>query len=88
MLDPAGLNIMHEHEERAESVAWLVYVTAAAGLAALAVMKWKPKWQRPAAIIVAGLTLLCVVATLWVAAEGGQIRHLEFRAAPAETAAP
>lgn len=78
-LDAAGRQWLHIHEERAEVVAPLVYVTAGLCLAGLVALRRRPEWQRPVAGTASGALLVAVVALGWVGAAGGQVAHPELR---------
>lgn len=79
-LDPAASPWLHEHEERAEDLAVVLYSTLAASIAAL-VLSWrKPSWTIPLGIAVLLLCVACLAAGTWVANAGGRIRHSEIRA--------
>jgi hypothetical protein len=87
-LDREGARWLHEHEERAETGAVVLYI--AGGLFVAGVVAGA-RWSQPAVTrgLAAGGLVLCVgsiAALAWVADAGGKIRHPELRegvAAPA-----
>lgn len=83
MADDPGQAYLRYHAELAGRWAWLYYVTA--GLAALACglgIKW-PKWLLAGSIISLLLATASLVAGIYIAQAGGEIRHREFRFGPA-----
>lgn len=78
-LDPNASPWIHEHEERAEGTAILLYATLVASIAALVLSWHKPTWTLPLAGATLLLGLACLGAGLWVANAGGRIRHPELR---------
>ncbi len=80
-LDEAAYEWAHEHEERAELGAKLIYVTA--GLAVLGLVSFRIKKWPKAVWVLGVLTALGCVATVgvaaWIADAGGKINHPEFR---------
>lgn len=79
-LDPAAAPWLHEHEERAEALAPLLYATFLASAAALALSWRKPRWTLPLAGAALLLCLACLGAGAWAADAGGKVRHPEVRA--------
>lgn len=82
----ANEDLIHEHEERAETTLIVVLVTGA--LAAVAF--WRLRGQRPIEPLVSGVVLAAVVLSAgmlaWTALAGGEIRHEEIR--PGATVLP
>jgi hypothetical protein len=89
MADDNGAAALDEHMDRAEKTIGLFYLLALVGLAALlAPIKW-PKTGLPLMAITLVFALVCFGLSLYIAQEGGRVRHPEFRPAePGETAKP
>jgi len=82
MSDDAGGQYLKHHAALADHWIFLYYITAAAAAAALVAGWKKPKWLRPASVMVAVLTVASLVAGAVIADCGGKIRHREFRYGP------
>jgi len=81
--DDAGAEALDEHMDRAEKTVNAFYLLALVALAGLLVpIKW-PKMGFPLATATLVLSLLCFGLSIYIAEEGGQVRHTEFR--PKET---
>ena len=81
--DDAGQEALDEHMDRAEKTISLFYLLALLSLTALLVpVKW-PKTGPPLAAATLVLALVCFSLSLYIAQEGGRVRHPEFR--PANT---
>ena len=81
--DHAGQEALDEHMDRAEKTISLFYLLALLSLAGLLVpIKW-PKMAAPLTAAALVLALVCFGLSLYIAQEGGRIRHPEFR--PANT---
>ncbi len=82
LLNKDGQKWLHEHEERAEHLAFIFYVTAALAVVAMLAPKFLPKF----ATLATGLTLVAALASLlagaYIGHAGGQVRHTEFRQGP------
>ena len=79
--DDAGQEALDEHMDRAEKTIGLFYLLAFLALAGLLVpIKW-PKTASPLAAAALVLALVCFGLSLYIAQEGGRIRHQEFRPA-------
>ncbi len=79
VLDEAGNEWMHIHEERAHTWSKLVYATTGLAVVGLGFVIWKKPWSRYVAIAGIVLSVGCVAAMAYVAEAGGKIRHPEFR---------
>jgi hypothetical protein len=82
MIDAAGMEWMHTHEDRAEPVAIIVYIAGGLGLLGLLATIARKKLQAAAAIVALIGCVVSVGGMAWVADAGGKIRHPEFRATP------
>ena len=81
--DDAGQEALDEHMDRAEKRISLFYLLALLSLTALLVpVKW-PKTGPPLAAATLVLAIVCFGLSLYIAQEGGRVRHPEFR--PANT---
>ncbi|MCC7518957.1 MAG: hypothetical protein IT578_07215 [Verrucomicrobiae bacterium] len=78
-LDPSASSWIHEHEERAEVLAVVLYATLIAAAGALALSWKKPAWTLPLGGAMLLLCLACLGGGVWTAAAGGKIRHTELR---------
>lgn len=77
--DDAGAEALDEHMDRAEKTVNAFYLLALVALAGLLVpIKW-PKLGFPLAMATLVLSLLCSGLSIYIAEEGGQVRHTEFR---------
>ena len=87
LADDAGAEALDEHMDRAEKTVNAFYFLAFVALAGLLVpIKW-PKMGFPLAAATLVLSLLCFGLSVYIAEEGGQVRHTEFRPKDA-TASP
>ena len=84
--DDTGAEALDEHMDRAEKTIGLFYLLALVALAGLlAPMKW-PKTALPLTATTLVLALVCFGLSLYIAQEGGRVRHPEFRPVePGET---
>lgn len=82
-MDSAAAHFMDEHEERADIAAVFVYIALALAAAGLLIMRFVPKHQYKVAALVLANCIICTALLVWTAEAGGQIRHPEFRPAPA-----
>jgi hypothetical protein len=79
MADDTAQEALDEHMDRAEKTINVFYLLALISLAALLVpVKW-PKLGPPLAAVTLALALLCFGLSLYIAQEGGRIKHPEFR---------
>ncbi len=85
MSDEAGSQYLKYHEELANRWIFLFYVTSAAATAALIVVWRKPRYLRPAVVVVALLAAGSLAAGAVIAEYGGRIRHREFQNKPLST---
>lgn len=87
--DDTGAEALDEHMDRAEKTIGLFYLLALVALAGLlAPMKW-PKTALPLTATTLVLALVCFGLSLYIAQEGGRVRHPEFRPVePGETPKP
>jgi hypothetical protein len=78
-LDTESKQWLDTHMDRAEHFIYAFYLTAAIGVAALALPK---KFVRSSTILL-WLTIFCAVITLgiggWISRSGGEVSHSEFR---------
>jgi hypothetical protein len=79
MSDDAGQEALDEHMDRAEKTVNIFYFLAILALAGLIVpIRWpKTALSLTAATLV--LALICFGLSVYIAQEGGQVRHTEFR---------
>jgi hypothetical protein len=83
LADDAGAEALDEHMDRAEKTVNAFYLLALVALAGLIVpIKW-PKMGFALATTTLVLSLLCFGVSIYIAEEGGQVRHTELR--PKET---
>lgn len=81
MADDAGQEALDEHMDRAEKTIGVFYLLALTSLVALLVpIKW-PNLGPPLAAVTLALAMACFGLSLYIAQEGGRIRHPEFRTA-------
>lgn len=86
MSDDAGAEALDEHMDRAEKTIGAFYFLAVLALAGLLVpIKW-PKAGFPLTAATLALALICFGLSVYIAQEGGQVRHPEFR--PSENPTP
>lgn len=71
---------LHIHEERAETWAKLLYLTAGLATLTLILLLAVPKYAWAAAWLTLVLCLASVGASIWIADSGGDIRRVDFRA--------
>ena len=84
--DDAGQEALDEHMDRAEKTIALFYLLSLVSLSGLLVpIKW-PRTGAPLAVATLLLALVCFGLSLYIAQEGGRVKHPEFR--PAESSAP
>lgn len=83
MSDDAGQDALDEHMGRAEKVIYVFYATAFLGLVTLVTRKKFPKAATPLAVVTFIMGVASLGAGGWISKAGGQIRHPEFREAPA-----
>lgn len=84
--DDAGQEALDEHMDRAEKTIALFYLLALVSLSGLLVpIKW-PRTGAPLAVATLLLALVCFGLSLYIAQEGGRVKHPEFR--PPESNAP
>jgi hypothetical protein len=83
MADDTGAEALDEHMDRAEKTIGIFYLLGLIALAGLLVpMKW-PKTSLPLTAATLVLAVVCFGLSLYIAQEGGRVRHPEFR--PSET---
>lgn len=83
MADDTGAEALDEHMDRAEKTIGFFYLLGLVALAGLLVpIKW-PKTGPPLTATTLVMALACFGLSLYIAQQGGQIRHPEFR--PGET---
>jgi hypothetical protein len=86
MSDDAGADALDEHMDRAEKTISAFYVLACTAMAGLLVpLKW-PKTSLPLTALALLLALICFGLGVYIAQEGGRVRHQEFR--PGESPNP
>jgi hypothetical protein len=79
MTDDAGAEALDEHMDRAEKTIGLFYLLALLALIGLVIpIKW-PKTGSPLATLTLLLALVCFGLSVYIAQEGGEVRHPEFR---------
>ncbi|NOU35220.1 MAG: hypothetical protein HOO88_00365 [Kiritimatiellaceae bacterium] len=82
-LDGVSMTFLKEHEERADVASASVYVALSFAVIGLLTMRFAPKHQYNVAALVLVACIVCTALLVWTAEAGGQIRHPEFRSAPA-----
>jgi len=88
MADDQGEAWLKAHEDRADQLAWTLYVLAGiAAVAILAPFKW-PKAGTGLAILTLALSLVVLGISGYIAQAGGKVRHREFRSEPAPSVPP
>jgi hypothetical protein len=86
MADDDGAEALDEHMDRAEKTITVFYVLVGLALAGLLVpIKW-PRTGPPLTAAALVLALSCFGLSLYIAQEGGRVRHPEFR--PSESPTP
>jgi hypothetical protein len=85
-MDRAAAAFLNEHEHRADIAAVFVYIATGLAAAGLLVMRFAPRHQYKLAAFVLAGCIICTALLVWTAEAGGQIRHPEFRPAPASAA--
>ena len=85
-LDEEGDIAAEMHEDMAEKAAPLLYFVGFGGIAGLLILRFRPNWRKPAALVVIATSIVASIFTLQSAQLGGRIRHPEFR--PAKPANP
>jgi hypothetical protein len=84
--DDSGAEALDEHMDRAEKTIGVFYFLAVLAIAGLLVpLKW-PKTSFPLAAVTLAVALICSGLAVYIAQEGGRVRHAEFR--PSETPTP
>ena len=84
--DDSGAEALDEHMDRAEKTIGVFYFLAVLAIAGLLVpVKW-PKASFPLAAVTLAVALICSGLAVYIAQEGGRVRHAEFR--PSETPTP
>jgi hypothetical protein len=78
-LPSASKALIHDHEEAAEKVIWLIGLSAAAALTTLVQAFRSGTAPRLLLNVTAGLALASVAATGWVNSLGGPVSHPELR---------
>ena len=83
MADDSGQAYLKYHAQLAHQWAFLYFVTA--GLAALTmVLTWKwPQILLPGSVLAVACAIGSLVAGIYIAQAGGEVRHREFRFGPA-----
>jgi len=85
LTDDAGAEALDEHMDRAEKTIGVFYLLALFALAGLVVpIKW-PKTGLPLTATTLVLALVCFGLSLYIAQEGGRVRHPEFRPSESPT---
>jgi len=86
LADDAGAEALDEHMDRAEKTIFVYYLLGLLALAGLLLpIKW-PKTGLPLTAAALVLALACFALSLYIAQEGGRVRHPEFR--PSESPTP
>lgn len=80
--DDDGTAWLDAHEERADKVAPIFYVTAVLAVAAILTTNRKPGLSMKLSLAVAFLAVIALCGGTWVAYAGGKIKHTEFRHSP------
>lgn len=75
-----GKQIIHEHEELAETLALLLYIIGAFSILSLYFSIKKIVFEKHTSILVVILALVAVFFAKQVGTSGGEIRHTEIRA--------
>lgn len=70
------------HEDRADDLAWIFYVTAVVALLAMLAPERAPRLRNGLVFAALLLALVSQLAGGWIAHAGGQVRHKEFRDGP------
>jgi hypothetical protein len=82
MSDADGQAFLKEHQRLADRWVFLYYLTAGAAAVGFA-LAWKwPRFLTPLAVAALAVGLASLVAGLFIARAGGEIRHREFRTRP------
>jgi len=81
--DNASAAFLKTHEIRADVASIAVYITLTLAAFGLLMMRNAPKYQYKVAALVLVACIICTALLVWTAEAGGQIRHQEFRPAPA-----
>lgn len=82
-MDSAAATFLQKHEDRADIAAVFVYIATGLAAAGLLIMRFAPQHQYKVAALVLAVCIICTALLVWTAEAGGQIRHPEFRPAPA-----
>jgi len=78
-LDREGRDWLYEHEERAETVIYVFYVTAFVAILALVTRPLFPGFAKGSMIASIVLAVLSIAAGSWIGFAGGRISHSEIR---------
>ncbi|HYZ73835.1 MAG TPA: hypothetical protein VE641_12195 [Chthoniobacterales bacterium] len=88
MSDDAGAEALDEHMDRAEKTIGAFYFLALLALAGLLIpINW-PKTGLPLTAATLALALICFGLSVYIAQQGGQVRHPEFRPSEHPTPSP
>jgi hypothetical protein len=85
-VDSSSAAFLDEHAERADVASAFVYSAMGLAAAGLLIMRIAPQHQYKIAALVLAGCIICTALLTWTAEAGGQIRHPEFRPAPANAA--
>jgi uncharacterized membrane protein len=83
-----GKQIIHEHEELAEKLALVLYVTGFFALLSLFAAVKKHKFAKILSFITLALALVAGILSKSVGTSGGEIRHTEIREEAVKAGAP
>lgn len=79
-LTSADRATVEEHEERAETAVWALYVTLALSVAALlAAWRRRESWVSPLLVATLLTGAIAFALAAWSGQAGGRIRHVELR---------
>jgi hypothetical protein len=88
MSDDAGQEALDVHMDRAEKTVYVFYFLALLAIAGLLLpIKW-PKTGFPLTAVTLVLALICFGLSVYIAQQGGQVRHTEFRLGESPTPPP
>jgi uncharacterized membrane protein HdeD (DUF308 family) len=86
--DDSGAEALDEHMDRAEKTIGVFYFLAALAIAGLIVpIKW-PKTSFLLSAVTLAVALICSGLAIYIAQEGGRVRHAEFRPSESPTPSP
>jgi hypothetical protein len=91
MVDDAGTDALDKNMDRAKKTVGIFYLLALVALTGLLVPIKRPKTSSPLTAVTLGPALICFGLSLYIAQEGGRIRHAEFRpgeSSPTPTVSP